>query len=216
MKMNYLDFKSGTWWKTESINAVHDLSLSEPFEFEKNLVDFTKAHKWLEQNWTCSIKATVAYLLIIYGTRRLMRNREKFDLRRALALWNLILAVFSVVGAMRMWPVIYEIYQKHGFKGAVCYRYYKSPIIHFWSLLFTLSKVPELIDTVFVVLRKQKLMFLHWYHHASVLVCSFYLYKDKMSGIMLYAAVNYRMGSKKVYFCVHGKSSADMRNPNRK
>ena len=32
----------------------------------------------------------------------------------------------------------------------------------FWSWLFTLSKIPELGDTLFIVLRKQQLIFLHW------------------------------------------------------
>jgi elongation of very long chain fatty acids protein 6 len=36
------------------------------------------------------------------------------------------------------------------------------------------SKVPETIDTLFIVLRRQKLIFLHWYHHATVLVYCFY------------------------------------------
>ena len=40
----------------------------------------------------------------------------------------------------------------------------------FWATMFVLSKVPELGDTMFVVLRKQPLIFLHWYHHATVLV----------------------------------------------
>ena len=39
-----------------------------------------------------------------------------------------------------------------------------------------LSKVPETIDTLFIVLRRQPLIFLHWYHHASVLVYCFYRY----------------------------------------
>jgi hypothetical protein len=40
--------------------------------------------------------------------------------------------------------------------------------------LFIISKVPETIDTLFIVLRRQQLIFLHWYHHASVLVYCFY------------------------------------------
>ena len=40
--------------------------------------------------------------------------------------------------------------------------------------MFTLSKVIELGDTLFIVLRKSPLTFLHWYHHIAVLMYSFY------------------------------------------
>ena len=49
-----------------------------------------------------------------------------------------------------------------------------SSVSSLWTYLFTMSKVPELMDTVFIVLRKQPLIFLHWYHHITVLIFTWF------------------------------------------
>jgi hypothetical protein len=61
----------------------------------------------------------------------------------------------------------------------VAYRFVRKMIYSIFEFmdrlwLFIISKVPETIDTLFIVLRRQQLIFLHWFHHASVLIYCFY------------------------------------------
>jgi len=63
-----------------------------------------------------------------------------------------------------------------------------------WILLFTLSKLVELGDTVFIVLRKQNLIFLHWYHHIATLIYCWNSYAEQTGTGRWFVAMNY---------CVH-------------
>lgn len=106
-----------------------------------------------------------------------MEHREPFKLRKALFLWNFGLAVFSLMGALRFLDEFVYVYKNFGFHFTVCdcTMQLESPTMGFWIWAFNKSKLVEFGDTLFIVLRKQKLIFLHWYHHASVCVFTWFV-----------------------------------------
>lgn len=58
-------------------------------------------------------------------------------------------------------------------------------------MLFIYSKIPELIDTVFIILKKKNLIFLHWYHHVTVLLYCWHSYATRSSAGLYFVAMNF-------------------------
>ena len=120
-----------------------------------------------------------------------MKNREKYNLRMPLFAWSLGLCLFSSVGVYMAASQFIQGLMNRGFYFSVC-----EPIIHdgaagLWSFLFVLSKAPELVDTYFIVLRKQKLIFLHWYHHVTVFIYCWYHYGTLITPGQWFVSMNY-------------------------
>jgi elongation of very long chain fatty acids protein 6 len=124
-----------------------------------------------------------------------MRNRSKYELRFPLIIWNVILASFSIMGTIRVLPDFIQILTNNGVVYSVCNNDFAYGITGFWSLMFILSKLPELVDTLFIVFRKQELIFLHWYHHTTVLVYCWFSYKDFASTGRWFMTMNYLVHS---------------------
>ena len=57
--------------------------------------------------------------------------------------------------------------------------------------LFIYSKLFELIDTVWLVLRKSPLSVLHCWHHVSVLLYCWHAYSTRTSTGLWFATINY-------------------------
>lgn len=51
------------------------------------------------------------------------------------------------------------------------------------------------MDTAFIVLRKKPLIFLHWYHHVTVLIYTWHAYKDHTASGRWFIFMNYTVHS---------------------
>ncbi|TMS04522.1 Elongation of very long chain fatty acids protein 6 [Larimichthys crocea] len=173
------------------LNGTHlHLPLAE-FGFERRF-DERGAIAWMQENWCTSFVFSALYAALVFGGQRFMKPRPKLNLRRPLILWSLSLAVFSIIGAVRTGSYMFHVLSSSGFKRSICDQsFYNGPVSKFWAYAFVLSKAPELGDTAFIVLRKQKLLFLHWYHHITVLLYSWYSYKDMVAGGGWFMTMNY-------------------------
>ena len=146
---------------------------------------------WMKTNWTISLFISLIYVLIIFGLKLFMKERQEYKLKSVLILWNASLAIFSILGALRTLPeFIYTINEK-GFKYSVCVETFSHGVTGFWLWMFILSKPLELFDTFFLLLRKRELIFLQWYHHLTVLLMAWLSATEYPSTSRWFSTINY-------------------------
>lgn len=143
-------------------------------QWEANAVSFVWRYWWF------FAVMGAAYLPTIFGLKYWMKDRPAFNLRRPLILWNIFMATFSTAGFL---SIVYPIIENWVYPGggltpheficsaSYCYKFGDCAI---WVFLFNMSKILEFVDTIFIVLRKTHLGFLHYYHH--IITYTFCLY----------------------------------------
>ena len=193
---------------------IGSLLQNVPFigDIEKR-VAVAEVKRWQTDYWTFSIVASVIYLVLLYVGKRYMEHREPYVLQKPLLLWNVGLAVFSVLGTLSCVPNLLHLFYKKGFVVSSCRTMmYDNSSILLWTLLFSLSKIVEFGDTFFLVVKKSQIQFLHWYHHATVLMYSWYGLGTQQANTLWFGGMNYAVHSLMYsYFAVR---SAGKRVPN--
>lgn len=166
------------------------------FNFEDDF-DAEEQRQWMVNNWYIVIYFIMLYLVLIFGGRALMAPRKRKELRYPLAAWNTTLAIFSFVGFLRTSPEFVHVLTQYGFHHSVCNRSYADydRVSRFWGFLFAMSKIPEFVDTAFVVLRKRDLIFLHYYHHVTTAFVLWFGYPDHSSIARWTVVMNYLVHS---------------------
>ena len=123
---------------------------------------------WMYAHYEVPVILAVVYVIVIFSIREVMKDKKPFSLKGPLILWNALLAAFSMMGFYVLFWEVLLVISAHGFIYDLCSS--DAEINNPWALLFCLSKVPELLDTLFIVLRKRPLIFLHYYHHIVTMV----------------------------------------------
>ena len=91
-----------------------------------------------------------------------------------LVCWNLALSFLSMVMLAGMGRGAAAVFAAHGWRSLVCdgsEQFLVRQPLSAWLVVFCLSKFPELLDTLLLVLRGRDVRFLHWCVH-SLLVLS--------------------------------------------
>jgi len=134
-------------------------------------------------------------ILILLG-RKFFEKRRPWNLRFWLSAHNLGLTLFSMFGMIRVVPVVLWMLfvREQSLFVHLCQDVefeYGRGSQGLWVQLFVLSKFPEMLDTFFIVVHKKPLIFLHWYHHITVLLFTWYSYSNKMPSGPIFIAMNY-------------------------
>jgi hypothetical protein len=157
---------------------------------------------WSAAHWDTALAICAVYLAVTFGGPPALRwlGAPALKDKRVLAAWNLLLAAFSLVGFLRTMPHLLFYALSHeqglaaGFKASVCRpaeTSFGQGAAGLWTMLFIFSKVPELVDTIFMVLAQKEVIVLHWYHHFTVLLYCWHSYMTRSSAGLYFIAMNY-------------------------
>jgi hypothetical protein len=123
------------------------------------------------------ITAVIIYFFIVFFLPKLIKDMNPIKAKSFTIVWNLFLSIFSGICFYFVSTELYYIFQNKeiGLK-VLCDNelIFRNRTILFWCTVFAYSKYFELIDTVLLIIKKKQVNFLHWWHHFTVLLYTWY------------------------------------------
>jgi hypothetical protein len=105
--------------------------------------DWRRADRWMADHYEVPAAFCVGYLVVIFVLQRAMRDRKPFDLSGPLFWWNLVLAAFSIFGAIATVPyILQEVLHGAGASADMCLYYTEvlpSFLVFIFFIIFFLS-----------------------------------------------------------------------------
>ncbi|KAF8640696.1 hypothetical protein AX17_000352 [Amanita inopinata Kibby_2008] len=142
-----------------------------PFAVPQHLTSYTPGKTPLSTT-PAVVTSLLSYLALVFGIKAFMRNRQPQKLTTLFQAHNIILSGGSLVLLILILEEILPIMWDKGIFNAVCHEESWTPRLEFYYMINYYFKYLELLDTVFLALKKKPLQFLHVFHHsATALLC---------------------------------------------
>eukprot|EP01105_Mastigella_eilhardi_P006319 TRINITY_DN17932_c0_g1_i1.p1 TRINITY_DN17932_c0_g1~~TRINITY_DN17932_c0_g1_i1.p1 ORF type:complete len:304 (-),score=93.55 TRINITY_DN17932_c0_g1_i1:63-884(-) len=139
------------------------------------------------------VGVVLAYVVTAFGLVAAMRNRKPMSLKALTIAYNVFQVVLSAVLCLvTAFSVVYTA-DKTGWWPLLCEPLNESAkgIMGLCLLVYHLNKYVELLDTIFLCLRKKRIIFLHVFHHGSMVpVTWFWLWGGHTSSAMWCVFIN--------------------------
>lgn len=171
-----------------SLNPLHWAQFLH--SMEAKYYNYSLTRKWAMDVSPYVFGISFVYVLLIFLGVHLMKDRQKFSLQRSLVLWNVGLSWYSILGLWHYMLLFVDEYRRGEWVNMVCDTSYVDGRMGLWGFLFAVSKIFEFGDTAFVVLKKKPVIFLHWYHHVTVLWFCWYCFAYPIGPGRLFASFN--------------------------
>ena len=172
----------------------------------KRLEDRFASRRWFahfaRERYDIPILAASVYLLVVFLTRDWYNNKKSEGqsrfLRIGFAIWNFCLALFSVWGFINTVEHFPENFAMDYYLCADPFtrtRIRANFVPGTALIVFIFSKIPELFDTAFLILKGKRIRLLQWYHHVTVMLFVWFALATEYAPGMWFAIMNYLVHS---------------------
>ncbi|OJA20414.1 hypothetical protein AZE42_07494 [Rhizopogon vesiculosus] len=140
--------------------------------------------------WPVVSTVITSYLVSIFTTREFMKERPAFRLKTLFRVHNALLSTGSLVLLLLITEEVISVWMQVGTYDSMCAPSSWTDRLELYYMVNYYFKYYEFIDTLFLVLKKKPLTFLHVFHHASTAILAFIQLNGKLSPSWTVISIN--------------------------